>query len=95
MKQEIKRNAPMLGAVSIVGKDIHGKKYILPTNNKRFLALDIARKANKKVFKRTTLPALDVCREICFDYRQKVHDKILIAQETWRRNRRIAMGLKG
>lgn len=103
----MKNVKPMLGAVMIVGKDNQGGKVILPTEDRRVIS-SVRKKtkwikrfvnAMKEKFTRNKKRvAVSInhnrSKEICAEYQGRVHEKILIAQETWRKERRKKMGLK-
>jgi hypothetical protein len=111
----MKNVKPMLGALTIVGKDSLGRKLILPTGDKKIKS----ETDNKKrpawikrlvnIFKRTDLTynKLGVvikrqkhkltkrdCQLITNSFLAGVHEKVLAAQEEWRRQRRIMMGFE-
>lgn len=103
----MKNVKPMLGAMSVVGKDSLGRKIILPTESK-IIDKDPKKKPSwikslVNVFRKrketetgTKLVRLTVwhAKNICAQHMDGVHDTIMAAQEFYRRNKRAKMGLK-
>lgn len=89
----MKNNKPLLGAMHIVGKDTKGQRIVLPTIiPKNYLQRDDYGKPMYKlqVYAKRILKD---CKNIIKDFKIFVDERVLIAQEIWRTNKREELGL--
>lgn len=98
----MKKNLPMNGAVSIVGKDSLGRKFILPTTSHKIRKTNNEKKPSwikriVSVFHRRELLGDDMvrvkinvsdCNQICADYSTEIHDRWIVAMDKWKQNKR-------